>query len=151
MTDPSLDRATAVVGELASSVRRLTEEVVASEALRTRKIRVIQQAMYVMVPAVVLLVVLAFTNFVLLSRVKDAADSAKNTNDLLVSCFQPGTECSNSSSQKTGEAINQLRQTQFVIAICQRQNPVTEDPNGTKIVSCVQRYYPNFRLPPQVK
>lgn len=150
MTD-SLDRAAMVVGELASDVRRLTEEVVRSERIRENKIRAIQKAMFVVVPALVLLVVLAFTNFVLLARVRDAANSAKNTNALIAGCLQPGTECSNASAQKTAEAITQLRQTQFVIAICQRQNPVTEDPNGTKIVSCVQRYYPGFRLPPQVK
>jgi hypothetical protein len=150
MTDPT-DRAITAIGELTNVVRSLDSDVKDSEALRTRKIRAIQNLLYAVIPAIILLIILAFTNFVLLARVKDTAIDAKNTNDLLVSCFQPGTPCSNNSNQRTGEALNQLRQTQFVIAICQRQNPVTDDPNGNKMVACVQRYYPNFKLPPKVK
>lgn len=151
MPDPSLDRATQAVGELSSNVSRLTSEVVASEHLRARKIKAIQNILYVLVPAMVLLVVMAIGTIVILAKVKQAAEDARNTNELIASCFQPNTPCSNTSGQRTGEALNQLRQTQFVIAICQRQNSVTEDPNGTKVIACVQHYYPNFELPPRVQ
>lgn len=149
MADPSLDRATAAVGELATIVRSLTVEVKASEDLRSRKIKAIQHMFYVVSGCIALLLLMAGTNFVLLNRVQDAAVSAKDTNDLLVSCFQPGTPCSATSAQRTGAALEQLRQTQFVIAICQRQNPVDVDPNGVRVIACVQRYYPTFTLPPQ--
>lgn len=151
MTDPSLDRAEVIVDQLSNSVRRLTDEVIHSEALRASKIRLIQKAMFVMIPAVILLLLLTFTNFVLLAKISDTATSAKNTNDLLVSCFQPSTPCSTTSQQRTGEALEQLRQTQFVIAICQRQNTIADDPNGLKVVKCVQSYYPQFTLPPHAK
>lgn len=149
MPDASLDRATAAIGDLAAGVQRLTREVKHDESLRERKIKAIQRVLIVLVPSVLLLVILAITNFVLLSRIKDVAEDARNTNDLLVSCFQPGTACSKTNSQRTGEALNQIRQTQFVIAICQRQNPIASDPDGKKVIACVQNYYPTFVLPPQ--
>lgn len=151
MSDPSLDRATKAIGDLSTSVRALHGEVVQSEVLRTRKIKLITTALFVLVPAVVLLVVLAITNFRLLARTNDAADEAQSTNQLLYGCFQPGTQCSDQSSKNTALALEQLRQTQFVIAVCQRLHPITEDPNGAGLVACVQQYYPTFRLPPKVQ
>jgi hypothetical protein len=78
------------------------------------------------------------------------AHDVRATNDLLYGCFQPGTTCSNQSAKNTGAAIEQLRQTQFTIAVCQRLHPITEDPDGEKLVACVQAYYPTFVLPPKV-
>lgn len=152
--DPSLDRATeaiGAIGRLSESVRGLHAEVVQSEALRAQKIRLITQALVAVVVAAVLLVLMAVTNFVLLSRINEAADDARSTNQLLLGCFQPGTPCSTQNAKQTGAAIDQLRQTQFVIAICQRQHPITEDPEGAAVVACVQRYYPTFTLPARVK
>lgn len=151
MPDQSLDRATSAIADLATGVHALTNEVISSEVLRARKIRAIQNVLFVLVPSIVLLLIMAVTNFVLLSRVRTIANDSRNTNDLLVSCFQPGTECSNTNAQRTGAALDQLRQTQFVIAICQRQNPVADDPDGAGVVECVQGYYPNFTLPARVK
>lgn len=149
--DESLDRATAAIGELSGSVRELRAEVITSEHLRTEKIRIIQKVLYVLVPAVALLVIMAITNFVLLSRINATAADANSTNELLLGCFQPGTRCSEENAKKTAAFLNQGRQTSFVIAICQRQNPVAEDPAGTGLVKCVQEFYPNFSLPAKVK
>jgi hypothetical protein len=150
MSDPSMDRATTAIGDLSISVRALHSEVVRSESLRTRKIKLIVAALFVLVPAVVLLVIMAATNFVLLSRTNEAASDAKSTNQLLYGCFQPGTTCSKQSAKNTGAALEQLRQTQFVIAVCQRLHPVDEDPEGVALVRCVQQYYPGFTLPQKV-
>lgn len=147
MTEPSLDRATTAIGELSGSVRSLHAEVVQAEALRTEKIRWIQRVLYVLVPAVLLLILLAVTNFVLLSRITAAADDARSTNELLLGCFQPNTTCSQESARASAERLNQIRQTQFVIAVCQRQNPVDKDPSGSGLIKCVQDYYPGFTLP----
>lgn len=147
MTEPSLDRATAAIGELSGSVRALHAEVVQAEALRSAKIKWIQRVLFVLIPAVLLLLVLAITNFILLARINAAAADAKSTNDLLLSCFRPNTRCSTENARKTAEWQNEIRQTQFVIAVCQRQNPVTTDPEGRQMVACVQRYYPGFTLP----
>lgn len=150
MTEPSLDRATSAIGELSGSVRALHAEVVQAEALRTEKIRLISRVLYVLVPAVLLLLVLAVTNFVLLSRTSAAAADARSTNELLLGCFQPGTKCSEENARKTGDWLNQVRQTQFAIAVCQRQNSVADDPSGAGVVACVQSYYPGFTLPKKV-
>lgn len=147
MTEPSLDRATTAIGELSGSVRTLHAEVVQAEALRTRKIKLISQVLFVLVPSVLLLLVLAITNFALLARTNDAARDAKSTNELLYGCFQPGTQCAVQTARSNAERLNQLRQTQFVIAICQRQNSVEKDPTGSGVVACVQSYYPGFSLP----
>lgn len=150
-TDYGIERAVLAIGELSASVRTLTTEVTASEQLRASKIQWIQKLLYVLVPAVVLLVIMAVSNFVLLSRINATAADAKSTNDLLVGCFQPGSRCAELNAKKTEENINQLRQTQFVIAICQRQNPVTDDPKGARVIACVQQYYPGFELPAKAR
>jgi hypothetical protein len=149
--DPSLDRAVTAIGDLSTSVRSLHAEVVQSETLRTRKIKLITAALIALVPATVLLIVLAATNIVLMSRINQAASDSRSTNQLLYGCMRPGTTCSNENLKRTGEVMDELRQTQFVIAVCQRQYPITEDPQGAALVSCVQRYYPTFTLPPRVK
>lgn len=150
MPDPSLDRATLAVGELRNLVGRLLDEVVESESLRAQKIRLIQQALYVLVPSVVLLIIMAITNFALLAKTRDAAADARATNQLIAGCLQPNTSCSNANASKMGDALNQIRQTQFVISVCMRQNPTAEDPAGKKMIKCVQAYYPNFSLPPKI-
>lgn len=147
MTDPSLDRATSAIGELSSSVRTLTGEVVRSETLRGRKIKVIQHVLFILVPSVILLVVLAVSNFALLNRVNATAASSKSTNELLLGCLQPNTTCNKVNVQKTAALLDQIRQTQFVIAVCQRKNPVDTDPLGVGLIHCVQNYYPGFTLP----
>ncbi len=151
MGDPSIDRATTAIGELSGSVRALHSEVVQAEALREQKIKLITTALFVLVLSMGLLVVMAVTNFVLLSRINQAAGDAKSTNELLYGCFVPGTKCSAQNAKQTGAVMDQLRQTQFVIAVCQRLHPVTEDPAGAGLVSCVQDYYPTFTLPPRAK
>ena len=150
MSDPSLDRATTAIGDLSISVRALHAEVVQSETLRSRKIKLITAALIVLVPATVLMLVMAITNFVLLNRTNEAADDSRSTNQLLYGCFQPGTTCSIENLKRTGEVMNQLRQTQFVIAVCQRLHPISEDPEGAALVACVQQYYPSFTLPPKI-
>ncbi len=151
MTEPSLDRATTAIGQLSKSVRELHAEVVQAESLRTQKIRLITQMMFAVGAAAILLVIMAASNFVLLNRINAAAADARSTNDLLLGCFTPGSQCSNENTKRTGAALDQLRQTQFVIAVCQRQHPVTEDPEGVAMVSCVQQYYPTFHLPAKTK
>jgi hypothetical protein len=149
VTEPSLDRATTAIGELSGSVRALHTEVVQAEALRTEKIRAIQRVLFVLAPCVVLLIVLAASNAVLLARTSEAANASRSTNELLLGCLQPGTKCSNTNATKTAEVLDRVRQTQFVIAVCQRQNPVDKDPDGARMQACVRRYYPGFTLPPQ--
>jgi hypothetical protein len=151
MSDPSLDRATTAIGHLSTAVRDLHAEVVQSETLRAQKIVLITRALIAMAAVAVLLVVLAVSNFVVLNRTNEAADDSRSTNQLLLGCFQPGTPCSMNNARNTAAALEQLRQTQFVIAVCQRLHPVTEDPEGTAMVACVQDYYPTFRLPTRVK
>ncbi len=151
MPETSLDRATAAIGELSGSVRALHGEVVQSENLRTEKIRWIQRLLYVLVPAVVLLVLMAISNFVLLSRINAAAEDARSTNQLLLGCFLPDSKCSQENKKSTAAVMDQIRQTQFAIALCQRQNPTDRDPTGSGLVACGQQYYPGFALPPKVK
>lgn len=146
-----LDRAAAAVGELSASVRQLSAEVLESEHLRSSKIRWLQRLMFVLIPAVALLVVLAISNFVLLHRVSVAAGQVQSTNTLLFSCLQPGTECNKANADAIATLLNSMRQTQFVIAVCQRQNPVTTDADGKDLVRCVQAYYPGFELPQKPK
>lgn len=150
MADPSLDRATAALGNLSTSVRALTTEVVQSESLRTRKIKVIQHALLVLGAAVMLLVILAITNFVLLGRVNHAAADAKATNELLFGCFQPGTQCSESQRAQAMARGVANQQTTYVMLICLRLNPLAEDPDAIAVQRCVRQYYPGFSLPTKV-
>lgn len=145
--ETNLDRATTAIGELSGSVRALHTEVVRSEELRTDKIRWIQRLMYVLIPAVLLLMLMAVTNFVLLSRINETAADSQSTNELLLGCFKPGTTCSEGNKAQTAANLNHIRQTQFVIAVCQRQHPITTDADGADMIKCVQRYYPGFTLP----
>lgn len=149
MPETSLDRATSAINNLSSTVSALHTEVVQSEALRTEKIKWIQRLLYVMVPAVVLLVLMAVSNFVLLSRINSAARAANSTNDLLLGCLQPSTPCAEENRKSTAAVLDQIRQTQFAIALCQRLNPIDKDPDGSGVVRCVQQYYPGFTLPPK--
>jgi hypothetical protein len=149
MTDPTLERATSAVGELSASVRSLTAEVISSEQLRTAKIRWIQKLLYLLIPAVALLVIMAASNFVLLGRIDRAAVDSRSTNELLLGCLRPGTTCNELNRTKTAQLLDNIRQTQFVIAVCQRQNPIEQDPSGEKLIACVQSYYPGFKLPPK--
>jgi hypothetical protein len=149
MTDEGLDRATVALGSLAESVQALHAEAVQGEALRTEKIRWIQRLLYVMVPAMVLLVIMAVTNFVLLARINSAAAAANSTNELLLGCFLPESKCSQENRKSTTAVMDQIRQTQFAIALCQRQNPTERDPDGEALVRCVQQFYPGFALPPK--
>jgi len=156
MTGPSIDRAATAVGELSGSVRLLTDEVKAAEALREEKIRWIQRSVIATGAAVAVLIILVVANFSLLSHTRDAAADAKSTNDLLLSCFQPNTHCSNESIKRSAAVLNEVRQTQFVIAVCQRQNPLPPNPTQAQVDGalgrfqrCVQTYYPGFRLPPK--
>lgn len=147
MPDVSLDRAVAALGEMSASVRGLTKEVIESESLRLRKIRVIQQVLYVMVPAMIILVLMAVTNFILLSRAAQTGEQVKATNDLVAGCFQPNTTCSNAAKFEAQERAKLIQQSQFVSLYCARQNPVDEDPQGTALYACFRSYYPNFVLP----
>jgi hypothetical protein len=149
MPEASLDRATAAIGELSGSVRALHSEVVQSESLRATKIKWIQRQLIILVPAVVLLVLLAATNFIVLTRINQAASDARSTNTLLLGCLQQGTRCSEQNRKATAAVMDQIRQTQFAIALCQRINPVDKDPTGAAVVSCVQDYYPGLVLPPK--
>jgi hypothetical protein len=149
MTDQGLTRAVAAIGELSNSVTALHSEVAQSEVLRTEKIKWIQRVLYVLVPAVVLLVLLAITNFVLLSRTSAAAEDARSTNTLLLGCFLPDSRCAEENRKSTATVMDQIRQTQFAIALCQRQNPIERDPDGSGLILCVQQYYPGFSLPPK--
>lgn len=151
MPEQSLDRATLAITDLATSVRTLTHEVERDEALRSRKVRAIEKVLYLLAPGVILLILLAVTNFVLLNRVQSAAEDAKSTNELVVSCLRPETPCGTANRESMEAVLDQIRQTQFVIAVCQRQNPITTDPEAKAVTACVQSYYPNFALPPRVK
>lgn len=157
MTDPSIDRATGAIGNLAASVNTMTNEVIALEALRASKIKWIQTLLYVLIPGVILLIVLAISNFALLNRVRASAVDAKNsaaaaqsTNDLLLGCFRAGTQCAEAQKKATALRSTEARQATYVMLICLRLNPQDEDPNAVSVQRCVQQYYPGFTLPTKV-
>jgi len=131
------------VERLTTGVKDLKDELLTAEDQRATKIRAIQNLMFVVVPAVILLVILAITNFVVINKTSAISDT-------VAGCLRPNTPCSNANRDATRALLDQIRQTQFVIAVCQRQNPVDKDPDGTGIVTCVQQYYPGFQLPQKV-
>lgn len=145
-TDP-LDLTTEALGKLSISVRALSSEVERAEVLRTRKIKALQQVLYILVPAVLLLLVLAFTNFALLNKVATVASDSRSTNTLLLGCFQPGSKCAESAKQQQAQRALETEQQTYVMLICLRLNPAAEDPNATGAQKCVQQYYPGFKLP----
>lgn len=156
-TDP-LERAAEAVSSLSLSVLRLTSEVKAAETLREEKIRWLQRAVSVAGIAIGVLIILAITNFTMLNQTRSAAATSASTNTLLLGCFQPHSQCSDENAKKTASVFNQIRQTQFVIAICQRSTPLPSNPTPAdvdrateKLVACVQAYYPGFKLPPRAE
>ncbi len=140
MTETPLSLVESAVNGLTSSVQGLKDELVLAEKQRGNKIRALQNLMFVVVPAIVLLIVLAATNFVVIRKTSAISDT-------IAGCLRPNTPCSDANRDATRALLDQIRQTQFVIAVCQRQNPVDSDPDGTGIVKCVQDYYPGFHLP----
>lgn len=149
MTEESFARAVAALTDLSGNVNALRIEAMQSEELRTEKIRWIQRLLYVLIPAVLLMVLMVIGNFFLLSRINSTAENARSTNTLLLGCFQPSSRCAEENRRATAAVMDQIRQTQFAIALCQRQNPIEQDPDGAGIVRCVQQYYPAFVLPPK--
>lgn len=157
MTQPTNRTIIQAIDDLSSYVQDQTTAIRAESLARNRKVTWLQRLMFVVVPSLVLLVVLAVTNFVVISRVNGAASSAKDTQQTIASCLTPNTECSNQSKQQIADLNNTQRQTTFVLFVCARQfpnppNPTREeiDANTQKLVSCVQEYYPDFKLPPKV-
>lgn len=149
MPDPSLDRAVVVLGELATTVRSFTAEARELERLRSKKIRALYTTLFVLVPAIALLIVLAITNFALLSKVKDTAADSKSTNTLLLGCFTPGSKCAEVSKQQQEVREQRNRQATYVMLYCLRLNPLEKDPNAIGVQRCVQQFYPGFVLPPR--
>jgi len=149
MTDEGFMRAVAALSELSDSVAALRSEVEQSEVLRTEKIKMIHRLLYVLVPTMILMVAMVVGNFVLLTRINTTAEAAESTNSLLLGCFQLDSKCAQENVKSTAAVMEQIRQTQFAIALCQRQNPLERDPEGSGLVRCVQQYYPGFVLPPK--
>ncbi len=142
--EPGSDLIAAEIGNLAQRVSALQDELVVAEKLRSAKIEALRRLMYVVVPAVVLLLIMAITNFVLINKTTSLSDT-------IAGCLKPRTECSEANRRAQADQLDRIRQTQFVIAICQRRNPVDKDPNGDGVVTCIQSYYPGFLLPEKVE
>lgn len=152
--DRSLENIAVAVSELSSGVAALDQDVKRDGDLRSAKVKAIQRLLYVLIPCVVLLIILAVTNFLLLSRIKEAASDARSTNQIIAGCLQPNTECGKQNAARTESALNRIRETQFVIAVCQRKNPLPVTPTPAdveaqtnRLVTCVQGFYPTFKLP----
>lgn len=150
MAEQSIDRAATALATLARNVQDFTAEARELEKLRTRKIRALYLTLWVLVPAVILLIILAFSNFALLQRTKEAAADTRSTNQLLLGCFQPGTKCSDGQKALAMARSTEARQTTYVMLICLRLNPLDSDPNAVGVQRCVQQYYPGFQLPTKV-
>lgn len=138
----SLDRATSAIGELSGSVRALHAEVVQAEALRTAKIRWIQRVLYVLVPCVVLLVVLAISNFVLLARINGIAGDVRSTNTTLLDCINSTGECGRRNASNQGKVLDEVKRYELTVIYCARTNPQPVDPDGSAFVACINRLYP---------
>ena len=115
MTAPDADPFAHAVDALTEEVRKMRVDIAHSDGVRTTKIEAIRNLMWVVVPALILLLAMTITNLIQI--------------------------------RGTGETVDQVRQTGFVIALCQRQNPSALDPSGAGMVACVQEYFPDFRLP----
>lgn len=138
--DASLDAVAVAVDGLTRGVRQLQDELVQAENLRDAKVRALRKLLIALVPAIGLLVIMAVTNGILISRTSDIAGQ-------VAGCVRPDTACGQANLQANAALMDKIRETQFVIATCQRLNPVEKDPDASGIQKCVRDYYPTFTLP----
>lgn len=146
------NRSSRIQLDLVTSVRNESD-------LRTKKIhsieatnRSIKRALWGGVIALLLLIALTGVNVYNTTVTSNIARNAQQTNELLVGCFTPGSDC-----QKQSQAVQEVqqardRQQSFVIAVCQRTNPTNpDDPIGStkKLLDCIHQYYPDLTLPPK--
>jgi hypothetical protein len=140
---------------LAEVQQALISAVTRDAALRTEKIQAIEQtntqiskALIALVAVFIALTALAIVNAVNLNRTVSISRDARQTNELLVGCVTPGSECQRQTQVAQQTQLNEIRLTSLVIAQCQRSHPIAVDPDGAKMIACVQDYYPDL-VPPQ--
>jgi hypothetical protein len=144
----ALETLTHSIDRSARSALRLSKSVQADAVALEKKVASLDRMFKVLAVALVLLfagVCLGlYSTFKLRETSKDSAYSA----DLLLSCFTPDTTCSDRSAAAREETADTTRETVYVISVCQRRNPVADDPTGTRLRTCVNEYYPHLQLPP---
>lgn len=139
------------IQNLTISATSLSTEVSENSLENTRKITWLQRSLFVMSAAIILLLGLAVTNFFILTHVNGVAKNAQQTNTILVDCFKPNTSCAKLTKKQNDDRNTEVRQTLLVLAKCQREHPAAIDPDGTKTLACVQKFYPGLAMPPEAK
>lgn len=159
----ALDNMVTEQGQTRESIDGLSSAVLNEAAARDHKVQELQRATRVtqrltalMIAGILVLLAIAGLNLVNTTRTNGIAQDAQQTNELLVGCFTPGSECQKQSAAQQKAQNDQIRQTTFVLFACSRLNPAdpdNPDPQGNtaKLVKCVQGYYPDFKLPQPVK
>lgn len=169
MTTPALNPYEALINaiegmgehtvEQTESIKELSSAVLGEAAARDRKVeelqrstRISQRLTGVLVAGIVILLGIAGLNLINTTRTNGIAQNAQQTNELLVGCFTPGSDCQKQSFAQQKAQNDQQRQTTFVLFVCSRLNPTdpnNPDPTGNtaKLVACVKTYYPDFKLP----
>lgn len=128
-------------------IRSLSQAVAAESEARNRKVKAIQRNSMFIAFGIMILLAVAVLNLVNTTRTNAIAEDANQTNELLLGCLTPGNECSEFNARQQANVLNLVRQTNFVVAFCQRTNPIDNDPDGSGLVACIQSYYPDFQLP----
>lgn len=159
----AIDNLTASNRDLFVLNKDLVAAVQHESELRTDKIQSLEitnnrltTAIKYMGGCLVLLLLLAGVNFYNTTVSRHADESAQQTNKLLLGCYIPGDQCWQQNRDQQIAAQSQIRQTVFVISICQRSfpsNPNVLDPEGNtkKLLDCIHQYYPDLQLPPKGK
>lgn len=132
-----------VTRENAVSIDKLSKAVYAESDARNKKVRQLARLSAAVALGTAVLIGGMALNAYNTTRTAEVSRDVQKTNDLLL--------------KSTTDLNNTQRQTVFVIAICQRQNPLPQNPTPaevmegtTKLKACVTSYFPNFDLPPKV-
>lgn len=147
---------TAVQEETAARDRKVAALVDQTEALTEQTnalhqtAKTLKRVIVGLALALAILLCLAGLNFYNTSQTAGVARNAQATNELLLSCLQPNTECSNANEAAAQKLNTDQRQTALVIAFCQRANPAPAN-SPQQVLACVQGFYPGLVLPPETK
>lgn len=140
----------AIQSESDARVRKTDELSLLVKELETQQ-KVQKRQNWFLLFGVVCLLIFGGINVYNTTVAQHSAKTVSDTNQLLLSCFDPNSQC---GKQNATEQARQ-RQQSYVIASCQRANPVdleqTPAQNEKKLLACINKYYPDLALPPVAK
>lgn len=147
-TAEALSSLTSAIEASSANTKSLQKSVILVASAVSKRVTSLEKLFRVNVIMLIILVILVLGILFSMSITLSISRDSRYTADLLLGCLSdPKSDCAKSSKAADDRRNNQTRQTLVVIALCQRQNPLAEDPEGIKVITCLQEYYPDLSYP----